>query len=49
MTNHNIPNNFSFMKYALKAIPGVADVGDPHGAHNIMHPCTDATMDKSKR
>ena len=31
MTNLSIPNNFSFMKYALKAVPGVADVGDPHG------------------
>ena len=31
MTNLSIPNNFCFMKYALKAVPGVADVGDPHG------------------
>ena len=26
-----VSNDFSFMKYALKAVPGVADVGDPHG------------------
>ena len=31
MTNFDMPNNVSFMKYALKSVPGVADVGDPHG------------------
>ena len=31
MTNFSIPNNFSFMKYAEKSIPGLADVGVPHG------------------
>ena len=31
MTNLSIPKNSSLMKYALKAVPGVADVGDPHG------------------
>ena len=29
MTNLSIPDNFSFIKYALKAVRGVADVGDP--------------------
>ena len=24
-------NNFCFMKYALKSVPGLADVGVPHG------------------
>ena len=31
MTNFTIPNNISFMKYALKSVPGLADVGVPHG------------------
>ena len=31
MTNFTMPNNTSFMKYALKSVPGLADVGDPHG------------------
>ena len=26
-----MPNNFSFMKYAGKSVPGLADVGVPHG------------------
>ena len=26
-----MPNNFSFMKYAEKSVPGLADVGVPHG------------------
>ena len=26
-----LPNNFSFMKYAEKSVPGLADVGVPHG------------------
>ena len=30
-TNLTISNNFSYMKYALKSVPGLADVGDPHG------------------
>ena len=34
MTNLSIPDNFSFIKYALKAVRGVADVGDPHGAED---------------
>ena len=31
MTNFDIPNNVSSMKYALKSVPGLADVGVPHG------------------
>ena len=31
MTNFDMPNNVSSMKYALKSIPGIADVGVPHG------------------
>ena len=31
MTNLTMPNNTSSMKYALKSVPGLADVGDPHG------------------
>ena len=31
MTNLNVHNNFCFMKYALKSVPGLADVGGPHG------------------
>ena len=31
MTNLTVPNNFSFMKYAEKSVPGLADVGVPHG------------------
>ena len=31
MTDLTMPNNFSFMKYAEKSVPGLADVGVPHG------------------
>ena len=31
MTNFTMPNNTSSMKYALKSVPGIADVGVPHG------------------
>ena len=31
MTNYDMPNNVSSMKYALKSVPGLADVGVPHG------------------
>ena len=31
MTNLTMPNNFSFIKYAEKSSPGLADVGVPHG------------------
>ena len=31
MINVTMPNNVSSMKYALKSVPGLADVGVPHG------------------
>ena len=31
MTNFTMPNNVSSMKYALKSVPGLADIGVPHG------------------
>ena len=31
MTNFTMPNNISSMKYALKSVPGLADVGVLHG------------------
>ena len=31
MTALTMPNNFSFMNYAEKYVPGLADVGVPHG------------------
>ena len=34
MTNFNMPNNVSSMKYALKSVPGLADVGVPHGVED---------------
>ena len=34
LTNFGMPNNVSFMKYALKSVLGLADVGIPHGDVN---------------
>ena len=31
MTNFDMPNNVSSVKYALKSVPGLADVGVLHG------------------
>ena len=31
MTNLTMPNNISSLEYALKSVPGLADVGVPHG------------------
>ena len=31
MTNLTMPNNISSMKYSLKLVPGLADVGVLHG------------------
>ena len=31
MTNFTMPNNISSMKYSLNLVPGLADVGVPHG------------------
>ena len=34
MTNFDMPNDFSSMKYALKSVPGLADVAVPHGVED---------------
>ena len=34
MTNFTMSNNFSSMKYSLKSVPGLADVGVPHGVED---------------
>ena len=34
MTNFTMPNNVSAIKNALKSVPGIADVGDPHGGED---------------
>ena len=34
MTNLIIPKNFSFINYAEKSVPGLADVGVLHGVGN---------------
>ena len=34
MTNFTMPNKISSMKYSLKSVPGLADVGVPHGGED---------------
>ena len=34
MTNFTMPNNFFSMKYYLNSVPGLADVGVPHGVED---------------
>ena len=34
MTDFDMPNNVSSKKYALKSVPGLADVGVPHGGED---------------
>ena len=34
MTNLTMPNNLSFNKYALKSVPGLAEVGVLHGVED---------------
>ena len=34
MTNFTMPNNISSMKYSLNSVPGLADVGVPHGVED---------------
>ena len=46
MTNCTILNNISSMKNALKAVPGLADVGVPHGGED--GPRTLASGSRSK-
>ena len=41
MTNFTLPNNISSMQYSLKSVPGLADVGVPHGVEDgapELHP-----------
>ena len=47
MTNLTMPNNISFMKYALKSVPGIADVGVPHGGEDCSR--TPARGSRSKK
>ena len=35
MTDLTMPDNFSFMKYAEISVPGLADVGVPHGDGDV--------------
>ena len=34
MTNLTMPNHISSMKYSLNSVPGLADVGVPHGVED---------------
>ena len=34
MTNFTMTNNISSMNYVLKSVPGLADVGVPHGVED---------------
>ena len=34
MTNFTMPSNSCSMKYALRPVPGLADVGVPHGGED---------------
>ena len=38
MTNFTMTNNISSMKYTLKSVPGLADVGVPHGDGDCVEP-----------
>ena len=38
MTHFDMPNNVSSIKYALKSVPGLADVGVPHGDGDYVEP-----------
>ena len=38
MTNFTMSNNMYSMKYALKSVPGLADVGVPHGDGDCVEP-----------
>ena len=46
MTNFDMPNNDSSMKYALESVPGLPDVGVPHGGED--GPVTPAQRSGSK-
>ena len=47
MTNLTMPNNVYSMKHALKSVPGLADVGDPHGGEDCSR--TPARGSRSKK
>ena len=47
MTKFTMPNNISSMKNALKSVPGIADVGDPHGGEDCSR--TPARGSRSKK
>ena len=47
MANLTMPNNLSFMKYPLKSVPDLADVGVPHGDGD--GPVTPASGSRSKK
>ena len=49
MTNFSVPKNKSFMKYALKAVPGVADVGVPHGGKDDLQNSSPGVRIKNRR
>ena len=38
MTHFDMPNNVSSIKYALKSVPGLADVRVPHGDGDCVEP-----------
>ena len=47
MTNFDMPDNVSSLKYALKEVPGLADVGVPHGDGPRAPPrCTEGVWKK---
>ena len=39
MTSFIMPNNVFLIKQALKSVPGLADVGDPHGDEDGPQNC----------
>ena len=47
MTNFTIPSNCCSIENALKSVPGLADVGDPHGAVDCSR--TPARGSRSKK
>ena len=48
ISNLTIPKNISFIKYALKSVPGLADVGSPMGMGMVpeLHPDVWKVLDK---
>ena len=46
-TNFTMPNKSCLMKFALKSVPGLADVGVPHGDED--GPGTPAPGSRSKK